>query len=247
MQECNGRLCGVLEYNTDLYEGETIGRMIRHYKELLESVARDTKIPIGEMKILGLEEEKRIVEDWNRTEAEYPKDKCVHELFEEQVRKSPQAVAVVYEETSLTYEELNTRANQLAHYLRKRGVGPEVIVGICVERSLEMMVGLLGILKAGGAYLPLDPEYPKERLRFMVEDAQVKVLLTQKRLKGVIEGYEGEEVYLDEDWERVGKESKEDPQNRTKANNLVYVIYTSGSTGKPKGVQLEHSKLNLVR
>jgi non-ribosomal peptide synthetase component F len=161
-------------------------------------------------------------------------------LFEQQVEKTPNAVAVVFEDKQLTYQQLNNRANQLAHYLRTLGVGPDVLVGICIERSLEMVVGLLGILKAGGAYVPLDPEYPQERLEFMLEDTQTPVLLTQEKLVNSLPPHEAQVICLDSEWELVAQHSEENPVSEVTIDNLVYIIYTSGSTGKPKGVMIAH-------
>lgn len=168
-------------------------------------------------------------------------------LFEEQVERSPDAIAVVFEEKQLTYRELNARANQLARYLQTLGVGPEVLVGICVERSAEMIVSILGILKAGGAYVPLDPAYPQERLAFMLEDAAVTVLLTQSQLAQILTAHIAQTVYLDKDWKNINQQSQESLAQDVKASNLAYVIYTSGSTGNPKGVLVEHrGVVNLV-
>jgi amino acid adenylation domain-containing protein len=180
--------------------------------------------------------------EWNDTQADYPKDKCIHQLFEAQVERTPDAVAVVYEDKQLTYRELNARANQLAQYLQKLGVGPEVLVGIFVERSLEMMVGLLGILKAGGAYVPLDPAYPFERLGFILEDSSVPLLLSQSKLVEKLPPHSARLVNLDKDWEEIVQQSKDNPSSVT-PDNLAYVIYTSGSTGKPKGVLIQHGSL----
>src|SRR5439155_10153737 len=168
--------------------------------------------------------------EWKETKRNYP-DKRIHELFEEQVERTPDATAVVFEDQQLNYRELNKRANQLAHYLRKLGVGPEVLVGICMERSLEMIIGLLGILKAGGAYVPLDPDYPKERLAFMLEDIHAPVLLTQQRLVDSLPEYNARVVCVDRDWKEIAQETEESPENKVTAENLAYVIYTSGSTG----------------
>lgn len=181
---------------------------------------------------------------WNDTQADYPINKSIHQLFESQVERTPEAVALVFENEQLTYRELNCRANQLAHYLRNVGVGPEVLVGICVERSLEMVVGIIGILKAGGAYVPLDPTYPKERLAFMLQDSQVSILLTQQHLiENLTEG-EAQIVCLDSEWEAIAQESEDNLVSEV-TENLAYVIYTSGSTGKPKGVLVSH--YNIVR
>ncbi|MFO0142601.1 MAG: amino acid adenylation domain-containing protein, partial [Aphanizomenon sp.] len=170
-------------------------------------------------------------------------DKCIHQLFEEQVIKTPDAIAVELEGEKLTYQELNQQANQLANYLQKLGVNPEVLVGICVERSPLMLIGLLGILKAGGAYVPLDPSYPAERLAYMLDDSQAKVLLTQQQLVNSIPNTGLQVICLDTNWELISTQSDKNPQTQVKANNLAYVIYTSGSTGKPKGVMIEHRSL----
>ena len=204
------------------------------------------------MPILTEAERRQILVEWNDTAADYPKDKCIHQLFEEQVERTPDAIALEFEDKQITYRELNRRANQLAHHLISLGIGPEKLVGICVERSIEMVVGLLGILKAGGAYVPLDPAYPKERLRFMLEDSQVSVLLTQEKM---VEdrGWRIEDgdplssildprlqvVCLDRDLPMIEQQSSENPTTQIASDNLAYVIYTSGSTGQPKGVQIE--------
>ncbi|MBI5099966.1 MAG: amino acid adenylation domain-containing protein, partial [Nitrospirae bacterium] len=170
----------------------------------------------------------------------YPRDKCIHELFEEQVERTPDATAVIFEDQQLTYRELNAKANQLAHYLRKQGVGPEVLVGICVERSLEMIIGVLGILKAGGAYVPLDHRYPKERLAFMIEEVKAPVMLTLQQLVPSLPGSYSRVICLDADWGDIEKEGTENPVGNMTADNLAYIIYTSGSTGLPKGVIVPH-------
>ncbi|MBD2483966.1 amino acid adenylation domain-containing protein [Planktothrix sp. FACHB-1365] len=188
-------------------------------------------------------ERHKILHEWNNTTTEYPRDKCIHQLFEEQVERTPDAVAVVFEGEQLTYRELNARANQLAHYLQALGVGPEVLVGICVERSFEMIVGLLGVLKAGGAYVPLDPAYPLERLGFILEDSSVPVLLTQSKLVEELPSHSARVVYFDKDWEEIAFHSQENLSSSVTPDNLAYVIYTSGSTGKPKGVLLAHRGL----
>ncbi|WP_420884293.1 non-ribosomal peptide synthetase [Planktothrix rubescens] len=182
--------------------------------------------------------------DWNNTKTDYPQDQCIHQLFEAQVERTPDAIAVVFENQQLTYTELNGRANQLAHYLQSLGVGPEVLVGIAVERSFEMIVGLLGILKAGGAYVPLDPDYPTERLQFMLEDSQVSLLLTQQHLLASFpqssETATPKIICLDSDRQIISQAKNVNPENSVTTGNLVYVIYTSGSTGKPKGTMNTH-------
>lgn len=201
--------------------------------------------------LLSEEEWQRVVIEWNDTGLASPEDQCIHQLFEAQVERSPDAPAVIYQDTqdthmiALTYRELNRRANQLAHHLQRRGVGPETLVGLSVERSPEMIVGVLGILKAGGAYVPLDPAYPAERLSFMLSDARTPVLLTQERLMGKIAEAEHEMqvVCLDKDWDKIHQEDEENPDSGVTAENVAYVIYTSGSTGTPKGVVIQHSSL----
>ena len=223
-----------IEYNTDLFDAATIVGLQERYRKLLEEVVADEERCIWGLPILSAGEQQQMAE-WNRTEAGYPGEKTVVELFEEQVERTPGGVAVVFEGEELSYGELNGRANQLAHYLRGLGVGREVLVGICVERSLEMVVGLLGVLKAGGAYVPLDPSYPPERLRYMVEDAQATVVLTQERLRELLPEGGARVVLLDGDWEQVQGQSVWNPESAAGSDNLAYVIYTSGSTGKPKG------------
>ncbi|MEH2262094.1 amino acid adenylation domain-containing protein [Nostoc sp.] len=238
-------LIGWWEYNSDLFEPDTIARMTSHFQTLLAAIIANPNQPIGELPLLSQQERHQLLVEWNDTYTPYPKSKCIHELFEEQVEKTPNAIAVVYEDESLTYQQLNLRANQLAHYLQTLGVGAEVLVGICVERSPLMLVGLLGILKAGGAYLPLDPAYPQERLAFMLEDAQVSVLLTQESLVPTLPPHQARVVCLDSN--RAFSTSKENLPHTATTGNLAYVIYTSGSTGRPKGVQIEHrGLLNLV-
>lgn len=185
-------------------------------------------------------ERQQVLVEWNRTAKDYQRDKCVHQLFEEQVERTPDAIAVVFEGLSLTYRELNARANQLGHHLRSLGVGPDVLVGLFVERSLDMVVGLLGILKAGGAYVPLDPDYPADRVAFMIEDATVRVLLTQSYLEARLPPHAAQRVVLDRDWEEISGESQVKPRVEVTSTNLVYMIYTSGSTGRPKGAFNEH-------
>ncbi|HTO79350.1 MAG TPA: amino acid adenylation domain-containing protein, partial [Methylocystis sp.] len=177
--------------------------------------------------------------DWNATAADHPQDKSLHELFEAQAAQAPEKIAVVFEDAQLSYGELNAKTNKLAHYLRRRGVGPDAVVGVCAERSLEMVIGLLGILKAGGAYLPLDPSYPQERLAYMIEDAKPVLMLTQAGLRGDL-AQELETLRLDADWSKVANESEANPPSGAAGQNLAYVIYTSGSTGRPKGVGVSH-------
>src|SRR3990172_13328998 len=243
MEEGAEGLRGILEYNSDLFNTDTITRMLGHFQILLEGIVANPEERISDLPLLTEAERQQLLVEWNDTKADYPQDKCIHELFEAQVERTPEAIAVVFEDKQLTYSELNARANQLAHYLRKQGVGPEVLVGIYMERSLEMVVGILGILKAGGAYVPLDPTYPKERLAFMLEDTHVPVLLTQERLVSGLPQHGATVVCLDADWEVIAQESEASLVSRATAENLAYVIYTSGSTGRPKGVEIQHAGL----
>jgi aspartate racemase len=229
-----------LEYSTDLFDAETVEQMARHYERLLESIVEQPQARLSELELLTADEQRRLLVEWNDTAVKYPEQSCLHQLFEEQVARTPEAVALVFDEEQLSYRELNERANQVAHYLMKRGVGAESLVGICVERSLEMVVGLLGILKAGGAYVPLDPAYPRERIAFTLEDAGAALLLTQARLLEILSGHQAQAVCLDADWPEIARESAANPERRAGADNLAYVIYTSGSTGRPKGVPIQH-------
>ena len=237
---------GVVVYNTDLFDEATITRMMGHFKTLLEGIVANPQARIANLPFLSETERHQLLVEWNDTQADYPQKQCIHQLFEEQVEKTPDATAVIFEGKQLTYRQLNSRSNQLAHYLQKLGVGSEVLVGICMERSVEMIVGCLSILKAGGAYVPLDPTYPQERLSFMLEDAQVPVLLTQQHLVERLGTQKSEVVCLDSDWETIAQETEENPNSAVTSDNLAYVIYTSGSTGKPKGVAVPHKAVNRL-
>ncbi len=212
-------------------------------ENLITALENAPDTAMGRIGVLPEAERRQVLYDWNATQADYPQYNCVHELFEAQVRDTPDAPAVVFEDQTLTYAELNARANRLAHYLRRSGVGPDVLVAICAERSLEMVVGLLGILKAGGAYVPLDPAYPADRLAYMLADAAPRVLLTQERLKGILPWTESRMIALDSDWRRIAEQPDTNlpPQSLgLTSRHLAYVIYTSGSTGQPKGAMNEH-------
>jgi amino acid adenylation domain-containing protein len=236
-------LVGVLEYNTDLFNRETMVRMAEHFQILLKGAITHPDLPLDDLPVLTAEERQQLLVKWNETATGYPDNACMHQLFEAQVEKCPDAIAIVFEGQTLTYRVLNQRVNQLAHHLQSLGVGPEVVVGICVKRSLEMVIGLLGILKAGGVYLPLDPSYPEERLAFMLEDTQAPILLTQQQLIQELPELRANVICLDTDWEMIALESAANPQSGTLAQNLAYIIYTSGSTGKPKGVMISHEAL----
>jgi len=234
-------LRGVLGYSTDLFEPGTIERMVGHLERLLEQVAADADVRLSRLDLLGEGERALVLEEWNRTAAEYPADRCIHELFEAQAARTPGAVAVVVEDESLTYAELNERANRLAHHLVRLGVGSEARVGVCLERGIEMIVSLLAVLKAGGAYVPLDPAYPAERLAFTLADSGVVALLTQESLRSTLPLADGVTVVsVDGAAAEIAAESADSPARRAVPRSLAYLIYTSGSTGIPKGVAIEH-------
>ena len=232
-------------YNTDLFEAMSIERMMRHFEKLLSEVIADPDRRIGELALLS-DEEREELAGWNRTEKEYGERGCIHELIEEQVKRSPDGVAVVYEQEQVSYEELNRQANIWAHRLRREGVGPETVVGVHLERSVELVVALLAVMKAGGAYLPLDPGYPEQRLKYMVEDAGVEVVVTEPGLGGKLPG-SVRQIWIEGGVGEAGQEQSE-AESGVEAGNLVYVIYTSGSTGQPKGAMVHHGALcNLAR
>jgi amino acid adenylation domain-containing protein len=231
------------QFNPDLFDSDTITRMSGHFQTLLKAIVINPDLKILKLPLLTETERHQLLVELNDTQTDYPQDKCIHQLFEEQVERSPDEIAVVFEDQQLTYRELNTKANQLAHYLQTLGVKAEVLVGICVERSLEMIIGILGILKAGGAYVPLDPAYPQERLDFMIEDANVSLILTQSQLADRLPIHQSLLVSLDKEWQEIARQSGENLIQNVKSDNLAYVIYTSGSTGTPKGVLIEHKSL----
>ncbi|MGB3534215.1 MAG: amino acid adenylation domain-containing protein, partial [Microcoleaceae cyanobacterium] len=240
MAETVDGLVGKFEYNTDLFKPETIQRLIDNFQTLISGIIAKPQQKIYNLPLLPATEQQKLLYEWNQTKQEV-QEICLHQLFETQVEQTPHATALIFENQCLTYQQLNNRANQLAHYLQKLGVKPEVRVGICVKRSDKMIVAMLAILKAGGTYVPLDPAYPQERLSFMLEDAEVAVLLTQNienlelinSFKNVID--------LENDWEKISSELTTNPSNKVILENLAYVIYTSGSTGQPKGVAITHS------
>ncbi|MCB9157381.1 MAG: amino acid adenylation domain-containing protein, partial [Caldilineaceae bacterium] len=230
-----------VEYNVELFERETIRRVLGHYQTLLEAMTAHPHQPIASYPMLSAGEIEQQTSTWNQTTMDYPHDRCLHELVAMQAQKTPDKMAITFGQSSMSYRELNERSNQLAHYLQAMGVGPETVVGVFVERSLDMVVGLLGILKAGGAYLPLDPNFPAERLAFMVADAAVQTILTSADLTAQApEMATGNLVCLDSDWPAIAQQPTTLPAGSVQAHNLAYLIYTSGSTGKPKGVQIEH-------
>jgi len=239
-------MAGRLVYNTDLFEAGTIRRMGQHLERALESFANRPEQRLSELSLLSAAEREQIVVGWNSTETEYPREKCIPELFEEQVKRSPHAMAVVYEEEQLTYRELNGKSNQLAHYLRKLGVGPEVRVGICMERSSEMIIGFLGVLKAGGAYVPLDPDYPQEQLAFILKDAGITILLTQERLRQVVPQSDATIICLDRPVATIAGKSQRNLDKRISLENLAYLAYVLGPNGRFQGVGVSHGALSRL-
>jgi amino acid adenylation domain-containing protein len=237
-----GLLCSV-EYSTDLFGEATIDRMLEHLQVLLEGIVAHPELCLAELPLLTERERRQLLIEWNTSAVDYPRELCVQQLFEEQVQRTPEAVAVIYGDERLTYRELNRRANQLAHRLRALGVGPEARVGICVRRSPEMIVGLLGILKAGGIYVPLDPSYPAERLSFILQDAQVLVLLTQQKLLAQLPAHGSPVLCLDSEWDSIAQQSEANLPPLARGENGAYIIYTSGSTGQPKGVVVQNRSL----
>jgi amino acid adenylation domain-containing protein len=236
-----------VSYSRDLFDEETIERLISHYANVLRGAVEDPDGPLSELNLLSVEERRQILVEWNETGKSYSPDLMVHEIFQEQAERSPERIALNGAGQALSYGELNRRTNQLGNYLQGLGVGPEVVVGLCVERSVEMVVAAVGTLKAGGAYLPLDPDYPLERLSFMVEDAGVGVVLTERKTADRLPAFWGQTVCLDVEWERISRQSDFEPASEVDEGNLAYVIYTSGSTGKPKGVMVAHRGVcNLV-
>jgi amino acid adenylation domain-containing protein len=240
IKEIGASLYGQFKYDSALFEAATVERLVSNFQTLLGGIVANPDCPVSRLPLLSELEQQQLLLEWNSTDADYLLEGTLHELIEAQVQDFPDRVAIVFEGEQLTYAALNARANQLGHYLRSQGVGPDVLVAICVDRSIEMVVGLLGILKAGGAYVPLDPAYPKERLAFMLEDAQVPLLLTQEHLVQQLPDSNAQRVCLDSEWGIIAKESEDNPDGGANPENLAYVIYTSGSTGKPKGVMNTH-------
>ena len=245
-EEKDDLLSGFLEYASDLYERESITRLLEHFERLLEGITSNRECRILDLPLLSEMEWKQILA-WNQTAAAYPSEKCIHQLFEEQAHRRPDRIAGIAEAEAISYGELNRRANHLGNYLRALSIGPEVRAGLCLERGVEMLVGLLGILKAGGAYVPLDPAYPVERLRFMLADAAAPLIVTQEKMRAELGISQAELICIDSDRQEILPGSEENPESGVTGENLAYVIYTSGSTGRPKGAMITHqSAVNLV-
>jgi non-ribosomal peptide synthetase component F len=230
-----------LDFDDRRFEGVTIQRMLNHLRTLLESMAANPRQDLGELAVLTSTERNQLLVEWNRTAVEYPRNSCIHELFERQVDRTPEAVAVIFGDQHLTYRELNSRSDQLAHHLCELGVGPNVLVGICAGRSLEMVIGLLGILKAGGAYVPIDPTYPTERVAFILHDANAPIVLTQAKLLQTLPASMAAEVVNLDEWDCAQPDLNSHNMLRSATDaNLAYLMYTSGSTGSPKGAMIPH-------
>jgi amino acid adenylation domain-containing protein len=235
------------DYNTGLFDESTIARWLTHYETLLQGMVENPDQSVSRLPLLNKAARRQLAVDWNQTAADYPRNVCIHQLFEAQAKKTPDAPAVSFESEQLTYRDLDRRANQLANYLRSAGVKPGVMVGVFVERSLDMIVALLGVMKAGGAYVPMDPTYPAERISFVLNDASVPVLLTQESLFKTVNIGASRHISLDTEWAMIAKHSSAAPPVAPTADDLAYVIYTSGSTGKPKGVEIPHrAVVNLL-
>ncbi|ACK73921.1 amino acid adenylation domain protein (plasmid) [Gloeothece citriformis PCC 7424] len=240
LSEVDGTIEGNICYSRDLFDGETIARLMTHFRNLLTAIAQNPQQSVAFIPFLTSQEQQQLLKERNNTQRDYGCNKCIHQLVEEQAALNPEAIALVFENQSLTYSQLNAKANQLAHYLRELGIKTETLIGLSAERSLDMIIALLGILKAGAAYLPLDPEYPSERLSLMLEDSQVFLVLTQASLLNKLPDIQTPTLLLAEIWPKIASYSQENLTKVVEATNLAYVIYTSGSTGKPKGVMVEH-------
>ncbi len=231
------------EYNTDLFDSSTIERLLSHYIQVLDNAILNPDLRVSEIPLLSSEEEYRILKEWNNTARERDRSLCIHRLFEKQAIETPGATAVVHLDHKETYGELNKQANQIAHYLQKKGAGPEIKVGVMADKSVQLPAIVLGVLKAGSAYLPLDPGYPEDRLKYMLEDAGISILVTFASGASLVTGYTGNIVVLDDEWKEISKEPVTNPESAVSAENLAYMIYTSGSTGKAKGTMVRHSGL----
>ncbi|MGA9770380.1 MAG: amino acid adenylation domain-containing protein, partial [Blastocatellia bacterium] len=230
-----------ISYDPSRFDGSSIDRLLVHLKTLLEEMSANPDRRLSELSLLTEAERQQLLIDWNTTDRRFPEDKSLHQLFEQQVDRTPDRIALVFDSMQLTYRELNARANQLAHYLQTMGIGPEVPVGVCMGRTEQMIVALLGVLKAGGAYVPIDPDYPLDRITFMLEDSRLPVLLTTEEVVDRLPSSWVQVIDLDSDWEMISSQSVKNPISPVLPENLAYVIYTSGTTGRPKGVMVQHS------
>ena len=247
MAERNGRFVGEWEYNTDLWDLSSMQRMNRHFIRLLKEITTDPFRPVKKYPLLSLKEEEQILDGFSSvTETDYPSGTLLHTLFEKQVERTPMSTALVYKDMKMSYQTLNKKANQLAHYLIQRGVQPEEIIGISMERSFDLIIAIFAVLKAGGAYVPLDPAFPQERLAFMVSDTKLRFILTQRKFKQVLAEIPAEKIAMESQWPEIEAESVENPAVKITPQNMCYVIYTSGSTGWPKGVMVQHDSAIIL-
>ena len=246
MAEVQASLGGMLQYNADLFDATTIARMAQHFEIVIAAMAANLDQPVATCPLLTATERQQLLVEWNATATAYPRDACIHQLFEAQAECTPDAIAVVFADQQLSYRELNRRANQLGHYLRALGVGPDILVSLYIERSLELLVGILGILKAGGAYVPLDTAYPRGRVAFMMADTAAPVILTQSHLRDRLPDTEATVICVDTAWTRLATEPPENLTPCSRAEHLAYVMYTSGSTGQPKGICITHRSVNRL-
>jgi len=240
--ESSEGLNGAMEYSVDLFNASTIRRMLHHYQQLLTAMVEQPEQRLSALSLLTVDERKQL-QAWNATKAAYPQDLCLHALFEQWAEQAPDVVALIFGEQQCTYSELNRRANQLAHFLQSRGLGPDTPVGLCLERSCELVISVLGILKAGGAYVPLNPDYPKDRLAFILQDIQAPLLLTQQRLVERLPAQDASPLILERLWSTIATQRVSNPAIPLHPENLAYVTYTSGSTGVPKGIAMPHAPL----
>ena len=240
LSEGNGEMEFLSWFNSDLYDRDTASRWTSYYKELLQAAIQNSDRPIAELPWLPKKERSMLVERWNETAADYPRETCLHHLFEAVAARKPDAPAVTFEETKLTYRELNERANRLAHRLQVAGVGPDSFVAVFLERSVDMVAAVLAVLKAAAAYVPLDPSFPKERLAYMMQDSQSSVLVTHRQMMDELFEHNAQVLFVDETDDRTETEVVANPSTAVTPQHLAYVIYTSGSTGNPKGVKIEH-------
>jgi amino acid adenylation domain-containing protein len=240
MSESQEGLTGFLEYNTDIFDSITITQFINNFQTLLANIVANPEQQLSELSILTASEQEQLLLKFNQTRADYAQDVSLHQLFEQQVKLTPLSIALISDSEEITYRQLNHRVNQLAHYLQKQGVTKETLVALCLERDLDMVVGILAILKAGGAYIPLDPSYPVERLNFMLSDSQTSLLISKQEILEKLSLSASKTVCLDIEQQEIAQESLENPINISSSDNLAYIIYTSGSTGTPKGVLGTH-------